>query len=773
MCYYKYGDFRMKKIELLAPVGSHEAFISAINNGADAIYLAGEHFGAREKATFTNEELREMIKYAHIREVRVHVVINTLIYDDEIDKVMEFVDFLYNNDVDAIIVQDLGIITLVHNTYPDLEIHASTQLNTLNYKQAKVLKDLGVKRVIMAREASLENIKEVIEKVDIDVEVFAHGALCMGYSGQCLLSSFTMKKSGNRGECLQLCRLPYSFCENDKKIDTNGEYLLSCKDLLTLDRINQFIDTGVVSIKIEGRVKSASYVGKVVSLYRKYIDQYYDKHKVEIEKEDITDLKKVFNRDFTKGYVFNEKSRDIVNTFRPNNIGVKLGEIVKVDRNKAVIKLCETLNQGDGVRFIGNSSDSGMIVNKMYLDGLLTNKANVNDYVSVELKCNANIKDIVYKTSDSILNKEIEINNTKISKRFPINVKVETYLNKKLVIEANDDLNNCVKVISDYIIDKANKTPTTKERIKEQIAKLNDSVYYLKDCQIIGDEMIIIPISVINHLRNDMIDALNKKREKINDRKGKREISFENIDIEVEPFGYTYKVNNNLQYETLKEYVKESDIYFTKIDCIYAYPRISNGIINPKNDRVLINELSDINKDKIMIANAYLNTTNIYALYTLYKLGFKRVTLSLEMGYERIKALINNYKKIFGNMPNIEVIVYGKIDLMITKHCPINRVLTREDINCNRCKEDSFSLVDRKGYKLELIKDSLCNIRILNPKKLHLIEYCNDLKDIGVSKLRLEFTTEDEEKIQEVIQGYEKGYLDLLGVTRGYFSDDN
>ena len=758
----------MKKIELLAPVGSYEAFISAINNGTDAIYLAGEHFGAREKATFNNEEIKEMIKYAHIREVRVHVVINTLIYDDEIDSVMNFVDFLYDNDVDAVIVQDLGIITLISKKYPDLEIHASTQLNTLNYKQAQILKDLGVKRVILGREANLESVKEIIDKVGIDVEVFAHGALCMGYSGQCLLSSFTMKKSGNRGECLQLCRLPYSLMMNDQKINSNGEYLLSCKDLYTLDHLNDFIDAGIISLKIEGRVKSASYVGKVVGLYRKYIDEYYRNNIVNVKSSDVYDLKKVFNREFTKGYIFNEEPRNIVNTFRPNNVGVKIGKVVKIDRNKATIKLIDTLNQGDGVRFIG-SKDNGMIVNKMYLKGLLTNKANKNEYVDVELKCNVNINDDVYKTSDYVLNKEIEKENLKVNKRFPLDIHVEAYLNKRLVILAKDYLNNEVRVESEYLIDLANKTPTSKERIKEQISKLNDSVYYLDKFNFEGDEMIIIPISIINHLRNEMVEKLNNKRMTNNIRCGKQEVSFDHLNVEKEEFSYVYKVSNEEQYKAIKKYSLDTNIYFNKKECIYPYYRVSNALLKPKNSHVLINELNDINQEKHMIANTYLNTTNIYALYTLYKLGFKRVTLSLEMGMERIENLINNYKKVFGYIPNVEVIVYGKIDLMVTKYCVINKVLTRENIGCGVCRDDKFYLVDRKGYKLEVIKEGICNNRILNPKKLHLIEYCEKLKDMGVSKLRLEFTSETSEEVEEVVDGYNNGELDLLGVTYGYF----
>lgn len=758
----------MNKIELLAPVGSHEAFISALNNGADAVYLAGEHFGAREKATFTNDEIKEMIEYAHIREVRVHVVINTLIYDDEMDRVMEFVDFLYNADVDAIIVQDLGVITRVSNEYPDLEIHASTQLNTLTVESARTLKKLGVTRVILARETPLEEAIKIKKEVGIDVEVFAHGALCMGYSGQCLFSSLTMKKSGNRGECLQLCRLPYDLIKNGEKINTE-KYLLSCKDLCTIHDIDKLIDAGITSLKIEGRVKSDTYVGKVVSTYRKYIDQYYQNKEISVEKNDVENLKKVFNREFTKGYIFNEKSRDIVNAYRPNNIGVKLGEVVGVNKNKVSVKLQDDIHQGDGIRIVTKGEDVGLFANKIYKKGLLVNGALKGEIISLDVYGNVNVKDAVYKTSDVVLNDEIKELNKIVIKRFDIDVKVEAYCYKPLKIIASDNRGNSIEVESEFIVDVANKTPTSKERIKEQISKLNDSVYSLKNFEVSGDEMIIIPISVINKLRNEMIEKLNEKRKVNHVRLGKKELNLPEIKIEKEEFSYMYKANNREQYDVISSYVSPEFIYFNNKESVYAYPRISNGVIKPQNNSVLVNELSDINEEKNMIANTYLNTTNIYSLYCLYSLGFKRVTLSVEMTKERIENMIFNYKKVFGCMPNLEVIVYGKIDLMITKHCIMNKHLSNRDIGCGECSGNTYYLLDRKGYKLEMINDGLCNIRILNPKKLHLVDEVNYLRTIGISKLRLEFTTENKRDVMEVVDGYNNESLELLGVTNGYY----
>jgi putative protease len=269
-----------------------------------------------------------------------------------------------------------------------------------------------------------------------------------------------------------------------------------------------------------------------------------------------------------------------------------------------------------------------------------------------------------------------------------------------------------------------------------------------------------------------MVEELNKKREIVNTRSGKKVRDFKKIEINKEEFSYVYKVNNKEQYDVVSKYTSDENIYYSKKECMFAFPRISNGIIKPSNKTLLINELSDLDANKEIIANAYLNTTNIYALYTLYSLGCKRVTLSLEMSFERIESLINNYKKVFGTLPNVEVVVYGKIDLMITKYCPINKILTNKEINCLRCKEDQFYLLDRKGYKLELLKDGLCNIRIINPKALHLIEYCASLKEIGVSKLRLEFTSESPKEVEEIVLGYKENNLELKGVTRGYFKED-
>ena len=269
------------KIELLSPAGNMESLIAAIEAGCDAVYLGGTLFGARAFANnFNDEELIEAIKYAHMYGVKVYVTTNIIIYEHEVNNFLKYIDFLHKNNVDAIIVQDLGMLDLVHKTFPNLEVHASTQMHIHNLDGVIMAKKLGVKRVVLARETPIEVIKEIKNNVEMDLEIFAHGALCVSYSGQCLFSSLIGSRSGNRGSCVGSCRLPYKIVDEFNNKLNNGDYPLSMKDLNTLEYIGELIEAGVTSLKIEGRMKSPEYVYIVTKLYREAIDSYYKNKKV-------------------------------------------------------------------------------------------------------------------------------------------------------------------------------------------------------------------------------------------------------------------------------------------------------------------------------------------------------------------------------------------------------------------------------------------------------------------------------------------------------------
>ena len=289
--------------ELLSPAGNKECLYAAIHNGADAVYLGGKLFGARKFAgNFTKEELKEAVDYAHLYGVKVYVTVNTIIYNHEVKDLLEYVDYLYNIGVDAIIMQDIGMISLVRKTYPDLEINASTQIHNHNNDAISLLKELNIKKVVLDRELSLKEVKELDNRVE--KEVFIHGALCNSYSGCCLFSSLNGGRSGNRGECVQSCRLPYKLIRNDKYIETENKYLLSTKELNTVAKFKELMDSDISSFKIEGRMKSPSYVGYVTKVYRKLINNYYENKPLELTEEEKDNLKILFNREFTNGYIF-------------------------------------------------------------------------------------------------------------------------------------------------------------------------------------------------------------------------------------------------------------------------------------------------------------------------------------------------------------------------------------------------------------------------------------------------------------------------------------
>ena len=307
----------MKKVELLAPAGNFECLKAAIKAGCDAVYLSGKLYGARSFAgNFTNEEIKEAVKYAHLYGVKVYVTINTIIYDREIDGLLDFVRFIHKNNVDAVLVQDYGVFDLLRKKFPNLEIHASTQMHIHNYDSALVAKKLGFKRIVISRETSIDEIKKIKDNIPIEVEIFIHGALCLGYSGQCLMSTLIGNRSGNRGTCAQICRKKYNlYDDKNNKLNYNN-YLLSTKELCTLKYIDKLIDIGVDSLKIEGRMKKKEYVYMVVKTYKKAIDNYYKYGVLKIDDKDIYNLKLLFNREFTKGFMFNEDNNNFTYDYR-------------------------------------------------------------------------------------------------------------------------------------------------------------------------------------------------------------------------------------------------------------------------------------------------------------------------------------------------------------------------------------------------------------------------------------------------------------------------
>lgn len=714
--------------ELLSPAGNIECLKSAINNGADAVYLGGKSFGARAYAgNFNNEELLEATNYAHLYGVKIYVTVNTIIYNNEIEEFLDYIKYLYQIGVDALIMQDIGMISLVRKKFPNIDIHASTQIHNHNNEGIKLLKDLGVTRVVLDREMSLEDIEKI--NVDIEKEVFIHGALCNSYSGCCLFSSMNGGRSGNRGECTQPCRLPYKLIKNGKYIDTSNKYLLSTKELNTTKNFDKLMESDIVSFKIEGRMKSPSYVGYVTRIYRKLIDNYKNNSKQIVNQKEENNLKILFNRNFTSGYLFSDK---VMNTFTSNHQGLEIGKVLEVTPKKIKIKLYNDLYQEDGIRF--KNSNLGMIVNFIYNEkNLLINKASTGDIIYLDNKINLRDKDTLIKTSSNYLDKEIL---SVEEKKILININV-LLKDNYLEISFSDIDGNIVK--DKVPVDIPLNRSTTNNEIIEKLSKLGNTPFAINNINIDINKDIFVNMKDLNNIRRLLVDKLIIERTKV-----KRDIIINNIKLD-------YKENKDYNYEIsvlarTKDQVKASidmdvdriyvdeDLYSIYKDNNKVYlrlPRVVNEY-NYNSKNILATELGAINKyknsDINLISDYYLNVVNNYSIKFLLDHNVKRVTLSPEINYNHLEEYIKD---------KVELLVYGKVELMLTKSCPIKEV---NICPCN--KKDIYYLEDINKNKYRILHSN-CLTHIMHYKNIDYLDKIDYYKSIGIKSFRLELLDED------------------------------
>lgn len=727
------------KVELLSPVGNMESLYQAVHNGADAVYLGGKSFGARKYANnFTNEELVEAINYAHIYGVKVYVTANTIIYNDEVEEFVNYLTFLHKNNVDAVIMQDIGMISLIRKVLPNLEVHASTQCHNHNTYGIKCFKDLGVTRVVLDREMSLSEINNL--NIDIEKEVFIHGALCISHSGCCLFSSLNGGRSGNRGECVGACRLPYKLIENDKVINTKGEYLLSTKELNTLDNLKEILDSGITSLKIEGRMKSPEYVGFITKLYRTLIDKYYKNEEMKLTKEEIDNLKVLFNRKFTKGFLFND---NIINIESPNHQGINLGKVVKTTKNRIYIKLSRVLNQEDGIRF--KESNTGMIVNMLYdKHDKLVNKGNPNDIISIPNKVNLKTDDTVLKTIDKELLKKL---NNYEEKKIKVDYKVSAKINKELYISLSDEINEVE--VRGTIVEPSINNSVTKEVIIDKLSKLGNTPFILNNIEVDIDDNIFISLKELNELRRELVTKLINKRIE-----NKKEIIINEIP-KIEDNVKTNNVNINVLVRNEEQlltclnkvdniYTDDYNLYlkYKSNNIYYRTSRVMSSFNEFKNENILASELGSAykySKNNNVVSDYFLNVVNDYSIKFLKELGVKRIVISPECDYNKIKLLKDK---------DIEVIIYGKMELMIMKYCPLKELLN----NCSVCKnnKNKYYLQDRLGYKYRIIHNN-CLTHIMHYKNIDYISNIKEYINMGINNYRIELLDESKEEILNII----------------------
>lgn len=743
-----------KEIELLAPAGNRESFISAINAGANAVYLAGKNFGARKNAdNFTNVEIQEMISYAHLRNVAVYVTINTIIFEDEISEVFAFADELVMNNVDAFIVQDIGIIEAFCLRYPNTNIHASTQMNTYNLEQIKYLKEIGVNRIVLARETSLQDIKKITSSVDIDIEVFIHGALCVSYSGNCSLSYFMGGRSGNRGECAQPCRLKYKLIR-DEEIVSDSSYLLSTKDLMTIEYLNEIKNCGVKSLKIEGRMKKPSYVATTVIAYKEALENI-DTPNYDVN-QSIHELQVSFNREHTKGYLLQEMPYNINNSNRPNHQGIEVGTVLSYQYGKTTILLTDTLSVLDGIRIEG-ITDIGGVVFRILKNNEKVQQAYKGDVVVLDIQSEVVKGSKVLKTLDFSQETKMGQYLDENFKLVPLFGKMTCEIGKPIEIEINSKFISVQKIVSDYIVEEAKFTKTTKKDLYNTFNTLGNTFYYLEDFKVFCDDNVFIPKGIIKELKRNALElielnALNKKSPKIQDtnfEEIKPIISNNKINVKVETYEQfdACKLYPNIEIfvsENLK--IEHPDIYQNRI--------IKDYQSYEKYNKVIIQDFGSINslKNKQLYANYNMNIVNSYSLYALMKRGITQIMMSLESTFDNTKMVIQEFKKEHNTIPNIEVLMYGRNDNMISQYCPITKSEGVNRLNCNLCINHDYALKDDNDRTFPLIRDTECNIRVLNHTPINRIDQMDNYTKIGVSQFRFEFTNESAKDVINILE---------------------
>ena len=777
----------MKEIELLAPVGSFDSLKAAVQNGANAVYLGGKDFSARASANnFDREELKEAVKYAHIRDVRVFVTTNTLIKQNELEDFVEYAKFLYDIDVDAIIMQDIGAAMLIHELLPDFELHASTQMVAHSLEDVQYLESIGFKRVVLARELTVEEIKYICDNTNVDIEIFVHGALCVCYSGGCLMSSMIGNRSGNRGRCAQPCRQKYTMIDisTGEEIHNNGDYLLSTKDLNTIEEIDKIIDTGVLSLKNEGRMKKPEYVATVIKSYRDAIDEYETTKKVNISDETMEDLYTIFNRKFTKGLILGEVGEEVMNSNVPNNQGLYVGKVVDYNKKakRLKIKLEGTLKKGDGINLGGGT------IGRIIKGKDIAQIGYKGETIELDFIGEAKKNQLVFKTSDTDLIDRAQKTYTQ-DKEFSkslidaeISIKLDSYPELRLI----DKNENIVTVQGDKLVEKALKVALSEEKIETQIKKLGNTPYEIDQLKINLDEGVSMPISLINQIRREAIELLDNARISVKGR------MYKDNDIKYSPKIYSRNADNKSKIrvkvnniEALKSILNlDIDmIYYEDVSTIeqamtmanannkkliYSAPRIVRNREYKRleksdeycKDHVQISALGQVkyykeNSESVKFdVDYYLNPFNSETINHYKKEGAETVCISQELNLHEIKET-TQYTDL-----EIETVAYGYIPMMLSEYCPMGVVARscKKDKRCANCKESKYVLRDFKGEEYRVSQDIFCRSTIYNSSANCLINNLDELSEAGINIFRLDFTHETPELIEKIT----KSFIDVI-----------
>jgi putative protease len=790
-----------------------EALKAAIANGADAVYLGAKDFNARTGAeNFDTAQLVEAIRLCAFHDVKIYLTANTLLTDKELPVVLQQLRRLYNIGLDAVIVQDMGLLALIREALPGLAVHASTQTTTHNGYGVAFLAECGVERVIMPRELSLATLSAINEKSPIELEAFVHGAMCICYSGQCLMSSMIGGRSGNRGRCAQPCRMVYKLVDEigDEIAKVEGKYLLSPKDLYGYTHIEELHDVGLAAWKIEGRMKKPEYVATVTRIYHKYLELLDARRVIYKEDEDLRQLLQSFNRDYGNGYLLGNPGSDLMNYQRPNNRGVFLGRITAANENSIRIELEQPLAAGDGLEiWVKVGGREGFTVEQLSVAGEQRESAAAGEEADINYKGTGRlIGNRVFKTFDSALNQEAKDSyKTLPTKALQFQVKAKE--GEKLEILGEDSDGYQAHIICDYIVSPALTSNSDWISLKTQLGRLGGSGFHFESVEGELDDNVMIPISVLNHARRYIVDqimaerllagqqeideaAFTKALKTVTGKKGKKapthalptamvddpamavaiaRAGIKEIYLAAENFQHTPEADLTDLIPKLRSFgsqlimamprimAEEETEYWRKAIKKWQKAGIETILIENTGQLALLKEMAWQGN---IYGGSGLNTFNSRALRLWAEKGLSRMTLSPEMTLAQLQNLPNS-------LCQKEFIVQGALPLIISEYCALGVLLGERDQHkpCTKpCRiKNNYELMDEKGYSFPCRMDQYCRMHIFNSRELCLMEDIPELEKAGIDFLRLDLRLYAPEKAIRLAQLYAMATEDKLGLN--------
>ena len=780
---------RKNMIELLSPVGDFECLKAAVQNGADAVYFGAGSFNARAFASnFDDESLEKAITYAKLRGVKTNLTLNTLIKNNEMQNAIELAKKAYEFGIDAIIVQDLGLARFLIKNFPDLPIHASTQMSVHSLEGVLALQKMGFSRVVLSRELSLQEIEYICKNSDIEIEVFVHGALCISYSGQCLLSSMVGGRSGNRGKCAQPCRLPYELLENSETIDKG--YLLSPRDLCGLEYLPSLVNAGVSCLKIEGRMKTPEYVATVTRIYRKYLDLALSGQDTKTEEQDKKDLLQVFNRGgFSNGHLEKNSNKNLVYKNKSNNMGIFLGTISNFNNNKGHISFttADTLSIGDKISIENKKHETAIYtISELMINDKNIPEAHEGQKIKIgRMKGNISIGDKINKVSDKNLSTTALNTLNQENRKIDLTCKLTVKKDIPISIEVSDSNGLAINITSDiYPIDAIN-SPITEERLIAQINKTNNTPFRFTNIEIdLDDGLYVQGISNINELRRQALSQYEEKLVQsfrrfsnfsaempINNSTcqivGNKKISILlnilNTNLDYISIKNADRIYIPFKYFVLKDFASVIETITENFDTYIYMPTILRNNYKNLIEKNLTNILNTYNIKGFVLSNIgnlellknYENkyeficnyTFNIFNDLTINELPYNTITLSPELNKLDLQNITNTL--------NSELIVYGRTPLMNSNYCLLgktNKCYTSCEHLCNS-SNNKYYLKDRLGFLFRVVPDNIDTVTTIYNSKITSIEH----KDINISSIRIDILDETVNEINHIIDTVKNG----------------